>query len=159
MDTKTTIQNQKTQTVEIFFTDRAVKSSEAYAAVPEGCRMARLDEIALAYKERPGFKEELDYPVWVDQKGLNSKGYHKIDENGKSVKIKGPEFKTLEAKDRSWHTPGTSLVTIQANSGYWDGRARLDVDADAMPDSAAQVAYIALDTNARLAPIASLARK
>ena len=112
-----TIQQQKV--VEVLFTEKDVYASEVAAAVPKGCRMARPDEVALAYKERPEFKKALDTltgMVWVDQIGLDSSGTYKTDENGKFVKITEAVFKRLGAENRSRHYPGTSRVCIKATT-------------------------------------------
>ena len=136
---------------EVFFTEKTVKSSEAVAAVPKGYRMARPDEVALNWKESPAFLKALyDLPcaVWSDQTGLTSSGPHKIDENGKSVKITDAEFMALDAKDRSWHYSGTGLVALLGYH-YWGGGGSLDVNAGARSDLAARVAYVALEEGAQ----------
>jgi hypothetical protein len=51
---------------EVFFTNKAVKSSEVDSSVPKGFRVAHREEIALAWKERPAFRQALaDLPNWV----------------------------------------------------------------------------------------------
>jgi hypothetical protein len=130
--------------IEVLFTERAVRSSEAPNQVPTGYRMASPHEVSLKWKTDSKFRErlyQLPCAVWTGQTGLKSSGPHKIDDNGNYVRITGTEFNALDAKDKSWHYPGNSLVAL-------DGfvvRLWLGVDADIRQDVACRVAYVKLD--------------
>jgi hypothetical protein len=138
---KMTRSNEK---IRVFFTDTAVRSSEALAAVPPGCRMARPGEVALEWKRNPSFMKklyDLTCAVWANQVGLPSSGPHRIDDEGNFVKISEEEYYKLADKDVSWHYQGDGLVTL--GSGAYTLRW-LPVDADKGPNYTAMVAYVPL---------------
>jgi hypothetical protein len=94
--------------LEVLFTERAVRSSEALDpnknSVPSDCRVALPDEISLKWKTDSEFRKrmyQLPCAVWTGQTGLESSGPHKIDDNGNHVRITENEFNALDANDRS----------------------------------------------------------
>jgi len=128
---------------EVFFTTLPVKSRDVDAAIPQGYRVAHIEEIALAYKERPAFRTAFDAllcPVWSDKINLNSWGPHKIDQNGKFVSITEQQYWALNKEDCSRHSPGNGRVgfNVRSSGGY------STVFAGVHPHYAARVAYVAL---------------
>ena len=83
-----------TQAMRVHILDKLVKKSEIESVVPNGFRIATLQEVALAYRNDPEFVEEgykKDEPVWAaqigtSQIGLQKEKFFRIDENGKFVK-------------------------------------------------------------------------
>lgn len=129
----------------VLFTENVVVSSKAYASVPKGCRMARPDEVALAYRDDPFFKKVLDAlpdAVWTDRRGLDSSGAHRIDDDGRFVKVSDSEYAKLKPNEKSWHSKGSGLVAIFGCNEEW-GRWLL-VFGDARTAFRARVAYVAL---------------
>jgi hypothetical protein len=107
------ISTPKTKTAgKVLLTERMVPSSEAYAQVPPGCRMATLEEVSIAWKTDQEFRNKINLYnpikvfVWVDKKGLKSGGLHRIEEDGSHVPSDNANaFETFEARDLSYRYP------------------------------------------------------
>ena len=129
-------------TPEVFISSKAVKSADVEFQVPRGFRIAHPEEIAARYKTDPKFKKRMDRLsdwVWSDKIGWDLSGPHSTDGKGRFTNITEDQFKDLDAKDRSWHYPGTGRVVLE---GYGSFR-RLLVSAGGSPDGTARVAYVA----------------
>ena len=154
---------EKTTVPNVRLTGRSVDGLNASAYVPPGCRMASLEEVALAYKERPSFKKELhdlSSGAWVGKTRLDSSGPQKIKDNGDFVGVTHSEYKALGAESRSWHYPGVGPVAV---SSFYYGRygiRGLFVSANVRPDFLAKVAYVSIaEEEKRLQELLELARK
>jgi hypothetical protein len=98
----------------------------------------------LKWKTNEAFRERLcsiPIAVWTGQRGLDSSGPHKIDENGNHVQITKNEFNILGVKDRSMHTPGDNLVAFY---GSTMAAGFASMWADMGRSTACRVAYVKL---------------
>lgn len=142
---------------EIIFTHRAVESSEIIKQVPPGYRIASPNEIALLWNASSEFRERLcSLPggAWTNQKGLHSSGRHKITTatkkgitNAAFKSITEKQFAKLDDKDRSWHSPGKSLVAVYGvpeDKYTYEDRFGLGVHADFGPNQDTRVALVKL---------------
>lgn len=127
---KTAPQQTKEKFLEIFFTGRAVEYSEAADSVPKGYRMATLNEVALAWRENPEFREKLcglPGSVWVDQIGLKSSGPHKVGNKGNFVRVSEEEFRRSEVRYRSRHYPRDGPVAFYSFGNWLNVNATLNL--------------------------------
>jgi hypothetical protein len=131
------------------FTEKQVTGTDAGSAVPEGCRMARLDEICRAWREDPKFLKrmcELPTAVWIDLVGLDSYGPHRIDDKGIHRRITLGDSRQIGLRERSWHYPGSSRVALEGEHvNGLKSMGRLYVVANAKPNEVACVAYVKIE--------------
>jgi hypothetical protein len=147
--TKVSSQTRK-NALEILFTKEIVKSSEASSVIPTGCRMATPREITLKWKTSSVFRNTLDqlsHGIWTNQIGLNSLGYHRIDNDGSNTQTTREEFEGLKSKDRSLHSPGNGRVVMCGIKGSLGGLG-IGADQENMVLTERHVAYIKLENPA-----------
>jgi hypothetical protein len=136
--------------LKILFTTEVVKSLGVQNVVPTGCIMATPTEIALKWKTSSVFRSAFDqllHGVWTNQIGLNSLGYHRINNDGSHTPITREEFEGLKPKDRSLHTPGNDRVVMCGIKGSLGGLG-LRADQENMVLIDRHVAYIQLEDSA-----------
>ena len=136
---------------DIFILEEAGHFWKSLDHMPRGFRMAHVEEIALAWKEDPVFREELiglPYPVWADRMGVDVFGYYQVDDDGIFVKVNGTEFKTLEEGRRCFLHQGAGPVALSGHDRW--NNARLNVTAKPGSDNIAFVAYTAITKPDRL---------
>ena len=136
--------------LKILFTTEVVKSLGVQNVVPTGCIMATPTEIALKWKTSSVFRSAFDqllHGVWTNQIGLNSLGYHRIDNDGSNTQTTREEFEGLKSKDRSLHSPGNGRVVMCGIKGSLGGLG-IGADQENMVLTERHVAYIKLENPA-----------
>ncbi len=126
--------HRKEKETAIMISDRNVTVSGIRESMPDGCRLARIYEVAKSFRNDDDFRRMANTRVgmeyWVADIGTRDMGHHEISKDGELISISESRFKELTFERRAHVYPGKGHVVVRFFDFYFGEQARgLFVDA------------------------------